>query len=73
MLCKGMDGTHSHPSLYEKKKEKWNFIFPRVSDYSVVDKTDIIVNLLPPKKIGETSRFMEYFSFDVHTSKYSVR
>ena len=41
MLCKGMDGTHSHPSLYE---EKWNFIFQRVSDYSVVGKTDVHIS-----------------------------
>ena len=70
MPCKGMDGTHSHLSLYE---EKWNFIFLRASDYSVVDKTDIIVKLPVPKMVGETSWCMEYFSFDVDTSKYNVR
>ena len=51
-----MDGIHSYPSLYEEKR---NFIFPRATDYFVVDKTDITVNLAPPKKVGKTSRFME--------------
>ena len=70
MLCKGMDGILSHSSFYE---EKWNFTFPRASDYSFAYKTDIIVNLSSPKKVSEASQFMEYFSFDVHISKYNVR
>ena len=56
-----------------RKNEKRNFIFPRAPDYSVVDKIDITLNLPPPKKDGDTSPFMEYFSFDVHISKYNVR
>ena len=37
--------------LFMRKNE----IFRQASDYSVVDKTDIIVKLPPPKIIGETS------------------
>ena len=65
-----MDGTLTHPSFSE---EKWNFIFPWTSDYSVDDKTGIIVNLPPPKKVVEISRFMEYFSFYVNILEYNVR
>ena len=54
-----MDGTtQSHLSLYEKKG---NFILPRASDYSVVDKAGIIVNLPPPKMVAETCHSMEYY------------
>ena len=70
MQSDGWD-TFSSISLWRKMENET--FFPRAFDYSDVDKIDIIVKLPLTKMIGETSWSMEYFSFDVVTSKYNVR
>ena len=65
--------TEYYNVKFMRKDKQGNFNFPQQDDYSMIDKTDIIMKLQPPQLVGGTSRAQSCLSFNVDLSHYDIR